>query len=271
MVTVAIPFYNAEKYLNKAIESVINQSYQDWTLLLIDDGSSDSSVDIAKKYAKIDKRIYLYVDGENKNLGYRLNQIPFLCNTEYLARMDADDIMHPERIKKQIETLILRTDIDVLGTNAYSIDENDIVVGIRSPLNNEKIFKVENFIHPTIMGKTEWFRQNPYDVEAIRVEDTELWFRTNKSNNFYSLSEPLLFYREFGSSYYKKYLLANSAKQYILKKYNKDSYWIIFFQKNRIKSFIYRFFNFFGLEGILIKHRNSVLFKNRSHYENFIR
>lgn len=263
MITIAIPFYNAEQFLGKAIESVINQSYTEWKLILVDDGSTDKSLEIAHTYAEKDPRISVLSDGMNKNLGYRLNQIPTLVTTKYLARMDADDIMHSDRIKKQIEVLENNPNIDVLGTNAYTIDENDEVIGIRIPISEtEKLQKVYAFIHPTIMAKTDWFRKNLYDVEAVRIEDAELWYRTHSQYNFMIINEPLLYYREIGKNYYKKYFLANTCKDYILKKYPNNSFWKKFFMMNIIKGNIYRLFNIFGKEQFLVNRRNKILIKN---------
>lgn len=261
LITIAIPFYNAEQFLSKAIESVINQSYTDWRLILLDDGSTDRSLEIAHTYAEKDPRISVFSDGMNKNLGYRLNQIPALVTTKYLARMDADDIMHQDRIKKQIEVLENNPNIDVLGTNAYTIDGREKIIGLRIPLSKtEQLQKVDSFIHPTIMARTDWFRNNPYDVEAVRIEDAELWYRTHNQYNFMIINEPLLYYREIGNNYYKKYFLANTCKDYILKKYPNNSYWKKFFFLNIIKGYIYKLFNIFGKEQFLVNRRNKMLY-----------
>lgn len=263
MITIAIPFYNAEKYLSLAIDSVIKQTYKDWILLLVDDGSTDSSLKIANDYSKQDNRILVFSDGENKNLGYRLNQITNLVNTKYLARMDADDIMHPERIEKQLEVLENNPDIDVLGSNACTIDENKNVIGLRHRISKtEKLKNVLSFIHPTIMAKTVWFKNNPYDINAVRIEDTELWYRTHKKYSFIMMNEPLLYYREIGDNYYKKYFLANSCKNYILKKYPNNNYWKKFFFLNIVKGNIYKLFSIFGKEQFLVNRRNEIIIKN---------
>ncbi|MFK8302486.1 glycosyltransferase family 2 protein [Capnocytophaga stomatis] len=271
MVTIAIPFYNAEQFLSLAIDSVIAQTYSDWQLLLIDDGSKDNSLEIAKKYAQEDNRIKVFSDGENKNLGFRLNQIPSLVNTKYLARMDADDIMHPKRIEKQIQILEQYTDIDVLGTNAYTIDKDNNVIGLRNKVvNPEQLRQVKGFIHPTIMAKTEWFINNPYDINAVRMEDAELWHRTSDKYKFAMLSEPLFFYREIGNNYYKKYFLASTSKQYILKKYPNDFFWKKYFISATIKGIIYKIFNTLGLEQILVNRRNEVLYKKTMPIEKYL-
>jgi glycosyltransferase involved in cell wall biosynthesis len=262
MITIAIPFYNAEVYLDLAIQSVFNQTYQDWKLLLVDDGSTDNSLKIALKYQS-DSRVIIYSDGENKNLGYRLNQIPLLTDTKYLARMDADDIMHPEKIEKQIKMLETYSEIDVLGTNAYSINEYNNVNGIRLGFNKDEILrKVNGFIHPTIVAKTEWFINNPYDIKAVRIEDAELWFRTSNKYNFQILVEPLLFYREFGINYYKKYINGCGSITYALVKHNYNLKFLKKTLKYYISGLIYLLFNLFGKEGFLIKKRNAVSIDN---------
>src|SRR5690554_372042 len=135
MITIGIPFYNDEHFLDFAIQSVFNQTYTDWKLILISDGGTDGSLSIARSYEK-DPRVTIISDGENRKLPYRLNQIAQLSTTKYLARMDADDIMHPERIEKQLEILQKNPDIDVLGTNAYSIDDENNIQGVRMDMNN---------------------------------------------------------------------------------------------------------------------------------------
>src|SRR5699024_2207208 len=206
MITIGIPFFNDESYLDMAIRSVINQTYQDWVLLLVDDGSSDGSLGIAKKYAEKDSRISVISDGENKKLPYRLNQIAQLTKTPYLARMDADDIMHPERIEKQLGILESNQEIDVLGTNAYSIDSNNEIRGVRYEIHAPfELEKCSGFIHPSITGRTSWFQNNPYDEGLERAQDSELWHRTRLFSRFYRYNEPLLYYREVSNGYYKKY------------------------------------------------------------------
>lgn len=269
-VTIAIPFYNGEKYLGKAIKSVIDQTYTDWELLLIDDGSNDSSFDIAKYYENQDHRIKIYKDGENKNLGYRLNQIPSLVDTEYLCRMDADDIMHPQKIMSQITYLENNPETDILGTNAYSIDSEDNVQGIRFLPENSLATDVRSFIHPTIMGRTEWFKNNPYDVNAIRIEDAELWLRTYKLNNFKTLNQPLFFYREFGSKYYQKYFKGIPSLFYIIKKHRFKTDFIFFGIKYVLSSIKMYLYYFFGKEDVPIKNRNKVVFKKSAKVKDLL-
>lgn len=269
LISVGIPFFNAEKFLSKAIESVISQSYDNWELLLLDDGSNDGSLEIAKRFEQHDNRVKVFSDGKNKGLGARLNELAMLSNGEYIARMDADDIMHPQRLETQLQILTDNPSIDVLGTNAYVIDENDLVFGMRYR-QQSGLIKVEHFIHPTIMGKKQWFLGNPYDEKAIRIEDAELWYRTKSSSNFYITYEPLLFYREFGNNYYKKYFQANGSAMHILNKYPEDKFWKNFFLSNKIKGSVYKIFNMIGKEQILIERRSEEIFEKKIAFENLL-
>ena len=257
MVTIGLPFYNAEKYLALAIESVLQQTYTDWELLLLDDGSTDNSLSIAQSYAQKDSRIRVLSDSKNRKSGYRHNQAAQLTKTKYLAKMDADDIMHPNRIARQVEILETHSEIDVLGTNTYIINDDNKVIGTRYPIDSEeRLEQVKDFMQPTIMAKTEWFLTNPYDIEAIRLEDAELWYRTHSKYHFVRLNEPLLFYREVGNNYYKKYFLAQQSKAYIFNKYPNEDYWKQYFRSNFLKGIVYRIAHIFGMEQWLVNRRN---------------
>ena len=257
MVTIGLPFYNAEKYLALAIESVLQQTYTDWELLLLDDGSTDNSLSIAESYAQKDSRIKVISDGKNKNLATRLNELPSLAQELYLARMDADDIMHPARIERQLAVLKAHPEIDVLGTNAYIINDENAVTSTRYPLTPKNtLTRVKSFIHPTIIAKKQWFLENPYDTKALRMEDAELWYRTHSKYHFVRLNEPLLFYREVGNNYYKKYFLAQQSKAYIFSKYPNEGYWKQYFRSNFLKGIVYRIAHIFGMEQWLVNRRN---------------
>lgn len=263
IITIAIPFHNAEKYLPDAIDSVIWQTFTKFNLLLVDDGSTDSSLQIARSYERKDSRVKVYSDGRNRNLGFRLNQMSGMVSTKYLARMDADDIMHPDKIKKQLTVLEANPEIDVLGTNAYSIDENNSIQGIRLMYGSNKILeRVRSFIHPTIVAKTAWFLDNPYDVKAIRVEDAELWFRTVGKYNFQIMTEPLFFYREFGNKYYKKYFKGFAPMLYVLQKYSYNLSLLKFVMKYYLSGAIYFCFYVFNGENYLINNRNAKKISN---------
>ena len=202
-VSIAIPFYNAEQFLEYAVLSVINQTYSNWELLLIDDGSTDASLEIARRFQN--DKIRVISDGENRGLVFRLNQSVDMANGVYYARMDADDIMHIDRIKTQVGFLTDNNDVDVVGTDCYIIDDKNDIITYDSkgfiPYNPAR-----SFTHPTIMGRREWFLQNRYDPDYPRGEDLELWLRTHNRYVFRNICTPLLFYREFGVPVFDKYV-----------------------------------------------------------------
>lgn len=178
--------------------------------------------------------------------------------------MDADDIMHPKRIEAQLKIMESQPDIDVLGTNAYTIDDKNKVIGVRAKVidNGNQIFATKSFIHPTIMGKTDWFWKNPYDEKALRVEDAELWYRALPFSSFYRINTPLLFYREYGGDYYKKYRKGIKTYFYISAKYmkekrQKDSFaWLIKSLKHLLKYILYYILRLFNKESLLINRRS---------------
>ncbi|KQT15065.1 hypothetical protein ASG31_15805 [Chryseobacterium sp. Leaf404] len=267
-VTVAIPVYNAEKYLEQAIVSVLSQTFQDFELWIVDDGSKDSSIKIAEKYTA-DPRVKIFADGQNLGLATRLNRIAQDVTTEYLARMDNDDIMHPKRLEKQINVFAAHPEIDVLSTNLYSIDEDDCVVGKR--FDKSDGFLGENFpvMHPTVMAKTSWFRAYPYDKNAVRVDDSDLWMRTSGHCVFRTMGEPLLFYREIGDKYYVKYFQGFPGIFYLLKKNYTSAEYLKFCFRYIAISFVFLISYLFGKEHILISNRNKVKIE-KQHFTKFI-
>ena len=139
--------------------------------------------------------------------------------------MDADDIMVKSRIETQLKYLLEHPEVNVIGSSAMLINAQNEIVG-----SADMSMVTTGFMHPTIMAKTEWFRNNPYAEWCRRCQDEELWLRTKSSNNFRNLENPLLFYREQDTISFKKYLSSQKAcidirKHY--KSYNKSFFWMI--------------------------------------------
>lgn len=263
LVSIGIPFYKDASYLSYAILSVLKQSYQNWELILMDDGSTDGSLEIAESFK--DERIRVVSDGQNKGLPARLNEIVSLSKGEYVARMDADDIMHPLRIEKQLEYLRNNPKVDVVGTSSYIINDSNQILGRSRPWHivpkkTADIFAVGSFIHPSVMAKKVWFEENPYDIKLRRMQDLGLWIRTLPFSNFASMKEPLLFYRAVEKNVTKKYLstqkysrgffyqiLIKERKEYILG-------WKLYF-KTYLKSLIYIVSYLIGKTDLLVKKR----------------
>ena len=132
------------------------------------------------------------------------------ARTPYFVRMDADDIMHPERLQKQLTVLEANDDDTVVGSSAYSIDTQSRIVGRRRTRLQQRtgIAAAHSFIHPTVSATTAWFRRNRYSDSFIfhRAQDAELWCRTSQYSKFIVIDEPLLFYREAGTFSLSNYI-----------------------------------------------------------------
>jgi len=262
LVTIGIPFFNASQFLADAIKSVRNQTYKNWELILIDDGSSDNSLLIAKSFN--DPKIKLLHDGKHLGLVKRLNHIAEIANGKYLARMDADDIMHHDRIKIQIDYLTINSSCDVLGTNYYAIDGSNNIIGkgnINLQLGSrKKILAYGGFAHPTIIAKTEWVLKNRYDEGSLRFEDLELWLRTVEHSNFHNLNIPLFFYRSTGLPSLRKYAITNFGiiKMLLFKREKYSFTKFVIFKYSILytaKIFLYFIFQTLGQLDFLIKKR----------------
>jgi glycosyltransferase involved in cell wall biosynthesis len=264
-VTIGIPFLNARRYLADAVRSVFAQTHDDWELLLADDGSSDGSIDVVRHLD--DPRVRLLVDGSHRGLCARLNQIASLARGRYLARMDADDMMHPERIKRQLALLRADPTVDLVDTATFTVDDDLTPLGIRGdrPLDSrpEAVLRHGLLIHPTVMGRSEWFRSNPYDPVFVRAEDRELWSRTCATTTFARLCEPLFFYREAPAGNLRHYLRTERTVRDILSRYGPPlvGAWRtrLLVMRSRLKSAAYHNATKLGLQGRLIKKRNRSL------------
>ena len=257
LVTIAIPIYNAEPYLAYCIQSVINQTYKNWKLLLMCDGSTDNSTIIANEFANKDSRIEVVDDGVNRGLIYRLNQSIQMSSTKYYARMDADDIMYVTRIEEQVHYMEEHPEVDVVGTSIMTIDNENNIVGSGF---NEGI--VSGFIHPTVMGRTEWFKTNPYSDWALRAEDYELWTRTCSKSTFCAIGKPLLFYREFGIPTFNKYYLSQLTLLKVFSRYRSYGKPFSWFFSNMIRTYlkiiVYYLFEKIGKLDYLVGKRNRI-------------
>ncbi|RNC68868.1 MAG: glycosyltransferase family 2 protein [Desulfuromonadales bacterium] len=199
LVTIALPLYNAETTLSVAVQSILGQTWQNWELLVMDDGSSDSSLTVARSFN--DPRIRIVTDGVNRGIGARLNQAVDMARGDYFARMDADDISFPERIEKQVRFMESNPSVDLLATGILYIRNDDSPIGMipvrtshgeicRAPWNG---FYMP---HPTWLGRLDWFRANRYRSKADKAEDQDLLFRTCQFSTFACLDDVLLAYRQ---------------------------------------------------------------------------
>jgi glycosyltransferase involved in cell wall biosynthesis len=263
LVTIGLPFYNAENTIELAIKSIILQSYRNWELIIINDGSTDNSHSVIFDLINSDNRIKYYNFKSNMGLVFRLNQITDLSKANYIARMDSDDIMAPNRIEKQISILLNDSTLDVVSTGIIAIDDFNNPIGLRdiSPLDIslDTILKKKFITHPTIIAKKEWFINNRY-LEFPRAEDLELWLRTFKTSKFYRIQEPLYFYRE-GSVSINNYLKTNETLIKIISSHKSLDLGLLLKLRllyfTRLKALIYLIFGYFNLQNYLVKFRST--------------
>ena len=269
-ITIGLPFYNNEKTLELAIESILAQTFINWKLILINDGSTDMSGIIASKYAKEQIRIIYINDFLNKGLIFRLNQIIGLTDTEYLVRMDADDIMFPNRLEKQIEVLINNKHINIVSSGAVIINCKNEITGIRDcekiiNFNYRDLFNKTFLIHPTVIFRTSWISSYLYSDKYFRAEDLELWCRSFQDINLFRISEPLLFYRE-GDVNINNYVSSMKTKIKILNIYATScmtlSELILHKYYSYLKIILYKTFGLFNMQFLLTKFRSKHIKKN---------
>jgi len=216
VVSIAMAMRNAASSIALTLQSVIGQTFADWELLLIDDGSSDDSVEVVKRFR--DSRIALRCDGHHRGLATRMNEAVAAARGCYIARMDADDIAYPERIAKQVAYLDGHPEIDLLGTRAIIFDNAGAVVGqLPSRTNHQEIaarpWQGFYLAHPTWMGRSAWFRKYPYDPRLPKAQDYDLLWRSHATSRFACLPEILLGYRQERLSLAKTLATRNQVAQ----------------------------------------------------------
>lgn len=268
-ISVGIPIYNAEDYLSDAIKSVLAQTHQYWELILVDDGSTDGSLKIAQEFAAKDGRIRVISDGLNKKLPARLNQIIKEAKYGYIARMDSDDLMHTERLEKQIKFLINNPNLDLVSTSLLSIKNNDELIGARiySPkvvTKKDALLGNSGILHASILAKKKWYERNLYNEKNALAEDYELWLNAaiNDDLKVGFLPEYLYYYREEGNVTKKKMLKGYSTQIKIIKKYSKniltykESFYLVL--KFNFKKAIVILADSFNLMQLILRKRSSI-------------
>ncbi len=198
-VTVLLSVFNGERYLRHAIESILNQSFDDFEFLIINDASTDRSRDILLSYP--DRRIRLVDNSSNIGLTASLNLGLDLAAGEYVARLDADDISHAERLKKQVFFLRDRPATAVLATGCHIVDEAGNLTGTIHPPVSEHEIKWRLLFYNCLPHSSIMFRKKEimslggYNKDIQYAQDYDLWLRTAELYRIEALSEPLMSYR----------------------------------------------------------------------------
>ena len=200
-ISVIMSVYNGEQYLDQAIESVCNQTFKSWELIIINDCSTDKTAEILNDYALKDSRIKVHTNETNLRLPTSLNKAVSFAEGKYVARMDADDICMPDRLEKQYEFMENNPDISLSSCRFMTL-KNGVVSsgGCGGKTDNSSLralLLVTNpILHPGIIAKTKVMQDLPYDITLTCTEDLELWTRFAMENyKMQILPEYLMIYR----------------------------------------------------------------------------
>lgn len=206
-VSVLMPVYNASKYLRDAIESILNQTFEDFEFIVINDGSTDSSEEIILSYS--DSRIKYYKNETNIRLIATLNKGIELCNGKYIVRMDADDISLPMRIEKQFYFMESHPEVAICGSWFESFGKNS-GIGRYSANHSDIMFKMLyqcHLCHPSLILRKSSFEQMDYlfDPNFAHAEDYDLFVRIGQRFRIANIQEVLVKYRHHEGSVSSKY------------------------------------------------------------------
>lgn len=278
-ISIGIPIYNAEKYLEPAILSVLSQTHKQWELILVDDGSTDNSLAIAKKYEKLDDRIRVISDGVNKKLPYRLNQIIKESKYDYIARMDADDLMSTDRLEIQLKTLEENPDIEFVTTGCLTIGKNNELTGVSHGKNLQMsasmiLEGLTNILHASLLARKSWYIRNPYNTNNIQAEDYELWLTAAKKNDlkYIVIEQPLYWYRVIENVTLEKLIRGYNSQIEVINNHYHNIIPIrkklLIISKFQGKKLIVKTLNKLSLLDILLKKRSSPYSKDDIAYYN---
>lgn len=198
-ISILLPVYNAESTIRETIDSILNQTYTDFEIIIINDGSSDNSEQTILEYK--DKRIHYYRNESNRGLIYTLNRGIELCKGEYIARIDADDIMLPTRLEEQIKFMEEHPTIIASGSAVIKFFPNGKQKIYTPPLKPEtikyKILLGSPIPHPSaIIRRDILLKYNiKYDTNYIHAEDYKFWYDLSKHGLLFNIKEPLIKYR----------------------------------------------------------------------------
>lgn len=202
-ISIIMGIYNCENTLQESLESILNQTYTNFELILCDDGSEDATYDIAKSYANKYKKVILLQNNKNRGLNFTLNKCLKYAQGEYIARQDGDDISLPTRLEKEISFLEKNRKYSIVSCPMIYFDENGTWgrgTAIKRPQKKDFVFHTPFFCHaPCMIRKEDLLRVDGYTVDKrlLRYEDCNLWYKMyGKGYVGYNLQEHLYMMRD---------------------------------------------------------------------------
>jgi glycosyltransferase EpsE len=200
-VTVLMPVRNSVGSVERAVQSIIHQTYDAWELLVVDDASTDGTWEVVQGLARRDPRVVAIRNSERRGLGASLNLVWPRSRNELIARMDGDDESLATRLERQASFLSEHPKVAVLGAGAELVDESGAHLGVTlRPERHEELvrdmYRRSPFIHPSVMMRRSFLEAlGGYDELLRRAQDQDLWLRAYRQFRFHNLQEPLIRYR----------------------------------------------------------------------------
>jgi glycosyltransferase involved in cell wall biosynthesis len=260
LLSIVLPVYNGDKFLKETIASIMHQSFSNFSLIIIDDGSTDNTEKVIKTFC--DERILSYKiehGGIIASFNYGLSKV----NTKYVARIDADDIYFVNKFMKQINFLEKNNEVVLIGTNANYMSENGKIskIMINVPSDHETILnnlfkKKRAIIQSTIVARADILKKIGGYRENVYPEDYDLFFRISEIGKIHNLDESLASIRIHKSfSHYNLNLLIKNHQK-LIESYNVKNN----IQKNKVSSFASIYLNRIGLYYYLNGNKIMALF-----------
>ena len=181
VVSVIMAVKDGERYLRQAVDSILQQTFRDFEFIIINDCSTDGSMNILNEYT--DRRIRIYSNEENIGLTRSLNIALGYCRCEYVARMDADDICLPDRFNMQVDFLNAHPDVSVVGTGFMMIEEDGTPISEKHFPTDDDLIRwalcfYNPIVHPSVMMRLSTVKQvGGYDPTLAQSQDYDLWWR----------------------------------------------------------------------------------------------
>ncbi len=202
LVSIVMPAYNGERFIGKAIQSVLNQSYENWELVIVDDCGTDHTIEIARSFQ--DSRIKILSNVKNEGIAYSRNKAIENSHGEYIAILDDDDMALPDRLKLQVAFLEDHPNISVVGGRSYWIDEEDrILRSTGAALTNPNYIAAQYLLTGCYINCTCTFRKELFTVHHIRYQDNMLgmedvlfWIECSKVAKMSSVEEFVSLHRD---------------------------------------------------------------------------
>lgn len=203
-ISVLMTAYNAQDYIAEAIESILQQTFQDFEFIIVNDGSTDDTANIIQHYAQQDSRIRFINNSLNRGLIAVLNQGLELCRGEYIARMDADDISTPERFAKQIQYLQQHPEVGILSgwLQYFPHNHTSTIAHHKEIVRYSDVLRGWCINHGTVMMRKSLIDEYKlrYNPDFPHSEDYELWSRAIRYTQIHNLPEVIYLYRKHGNS-----------------------------------------------------------------------